>query len=372
MFVEVSVDDTVAAKVLRAMADCVFVLAVDGSIASVNDAAARLLGRGGLIGMRFLDVCADKHAATRSMKSVAYTGDELRREEIDLLAASGEVIPASVVATAVLGDDGFLEAIVLVARDLRETRRLVAELAAARDHLEARLGDTERQLVHAERLATLGTLAGGIGHELNNIAAIQMGTVELLIRCLPATGEHAELLTDLGRVGEHVSTHANRLLRLARPGPDYGEVIDLRDIVTATVSLLRGARKLRSVSVSTELGDDAVPVTVSRPRIEQILVNLVINAADALGKNGSIRIGVRREGQRAVCEVIDDGPGIDPAILEQIFEPFFTTKDPERGTGLGLVVARQIARSYGGDLRVESQPGQGARFWFDLPLGNGS
>jgi signal transduction histidine kinase len=121
--------------------------------------------------------------------------------------------------------------------------------------------------------------------------------------------------------------------------------------------------------MALELGDEPLTVTVNRTRIEQILVNLVTNAVDAIGMDGTVTVAVRptEDGKRVVVEVRDTGTGIAPDDLEKIFEPFYTTKGAERGTGLGLPVVREIVTSYGGDLTVESKLGVGTTFRFDLP-----
>jgi signal transduction histidine kinase len=122
--------------------------------------------------------------------------------------------------------------------------------------------------------------------------------------------------------------------------------------------------------VVTEVGPEPLIVTVNRTRIEQILVNLVVNAVDAIGDgNGTITVDVHpsADGKRVVCEVRDTGGGIAPENLAKIFQPFFTTKPEDKGTGLGLPVARGIVESYGGTLSVTSTPGVGTTFTFDLP-----
>ncbi len=134
--------------------------------------------------------------------------------------------------------------------------------------------------------------------------------------------------------------------------------------------MLRGAGKLRRLAVITEVGSEPLIVTVNRTRIEQILVNLVVNAVDAIGeRNGSITVDVHpsNDGTRVVCEVRDTGSGIAPEHLERIFQPFFTTKPEDKGTGLGLPVARGIVESYGGSLVASSTAGTGTTFRFDLP-----
>ncbi|MGE3455448.1 MAG: sensor histidine kinase [Kofleriaceae bacterium] len=135
------------------------------------------------------------------------------------------------------------------------------------------------------------------------------------------------------------------------------------------VVMLKAAGKLRHIEVVTSFGSEHLVVTVNRTRIEQILVNLVVNAVDAIGKDrGTIKIHCRtsEDGARVITTVADSGTGIAADQLERIFEPFFTTK-PEHGTGLGLPVAKEIVQSYGGQLVVESKVGAGTSFTFDLP-----
>lgn len=358
------------------MADAVFVLGPDGRVATTNGAACRLLDytESELVGKVFGELCIDASAGARSMQmSAAQTGDELRRDEIDLASSSGQSIPVSLVASALLDEDGYLDSIVMVARDLRETRRLVAELAAAKRDVEAKLAETEKQLIRAERLATVGTLAGGVVHELNNMAMVHMAAVMKLRNSAGDDPDLLDVAEDLDRVGEHISDHSRQLLRLARPGPDFVEPVDIGDIAGGTVAMLEGARKLRYVEVALELPESPVHVTVNRTRIEQILVNLIINAADAIDGQAAGRIRVRVELEpgagRVACTVADNGSGIAADAIDSIFEPFFSTKAPGRGTGLGLAVARDIARSYGGDLSVlASAPGEGTTFRFDLPV----
>jgi two-component system, NtrC family, sensor kinase len=141
-------------------------------------------------------------------------------------------------------------------------------------------------------------------------------------------------------------------------------------VIRDVVAMLRGAGKLRRIDVAMSLGSEPLTVTVNRTRIEQILVNLIVNAVDAIGSRpGAITVAVRasEDGKRVVCEVRDTGPGIPPDLIDKIFEPFFTTKPEDLGTGLGLPVASEIVSSYGGTLSVHSKVGSGTTFRFDLP-----
>ena len=157
-------------------------------------------------------------------------------------------------------------------------------------------------------------------------------------------------------------------MQLARPGPDHVTPIDLNSVVRDVAAMLKLAGKLGRIDVVLDLPEAPIIVTVNRTRIEQILVNLLTNAADAVLPTGTITIVVRPSDdiQRIICSVRDTGSGIPGDLREKIFEPFFTTKG-EAGTGLGLPVVREIILSYGGKLAVDSVLGEGTTFTFDLP-----
>jgi PAS domain S-box-containing protein len=361
-----------AQHVLRAMLDAVIVVGLDGRIRYTNAAARELLGMTAaeLAGRPVVSVFASEEMAMRTTRMQApRAGLALRREEVQLQARDGTTIPVSVIASAVLDERGTLSAVVLVARDLRQIHALLAQVKAAKDDVERQLDEARRQLLHAERLATLGTLAGGVGHELNNIVAVHRAAVFELARLGDAVP--ADVVDDLRVVDDHLANHARRLLNLARPGPDTVEPLDLVAVVRSTVDMLNGAGRTKYVTVEVAAPDGPLPVRLNRARIEQILVNLIGNAADALGdrsSGGRIEVRARRAAGRAVCEVADNGSGIPPEVLGKIFQPFFTTKPADRGTGLGLSVVQQIVESYGGQIRVASEPGRGSTFTFDLPL----
>jgi signal transduction histidine kinase len=287
----------------------------------------------------------------------------------------------------VIDDKGALHGIVVVAHDVRELRGLLAdkeaEIARRRDaevqlrasnaSVERQLEETRTMLLLAERRATLGTLAGGVGHELRNIAQVQIAAVDELESGL-AAGEPIEalvrqLLPELQRVGEHIALHGNKLMQLARPGPDHVAPFDLNSIVRDVGMMLKLAGKLRHVELVLALGSEPLRVTVNRTRIEQILVNLVSNAVDAVGDaEGTVTIETfARDNTRVACRVRDTGAGISAEDMPRIFEPFFTTKSADRGTGLGLPVVRDIVTSYGGTLAVDSEVGKGTTFTFELP-----
>jgi PAS domain S-box-containing protein len=377
-------------NVIEAMVDAVLVVDVEGAVTLTNTAAARLTGYAveELRGMPIARLLSDETSGLRTVvRKRIGDGAVLRREESWLVPKTGAPIPVSVTGSPVMSEAG-LQGIVLVARDVREIRELLRtkeseiarrqkaedELRAAKASIEEQLDETRKSLLHAERRATLGTLAGGVGHELRNIAQIQVAAVDELLGALASDEDVTPLvralLPDLERVAEHITEHGKRLMQLARPGPDHVGPIDLNVVIKDVIAMLRGAGKLRRLEVITEVGPEPLIVTVNRTRIEQILVNLVVNAVDAVGdRDGTITVDVHpgADGRRVVCEVRDTGCGIAPDNLPRIFQPFFTTKTEDKGTGLGLPVARGIVESYGGSLSATSEVGVGTTFTFDLP-----
>jgi PAS domain S-box-containing protein len=375
--------------VIEAMVDAVVVIDGEGTITLANAGAEELSGysREELCKLRIAQLLGDEASGLRTVvRRRVEEGVVLRREESWLFAKSGERVPVSVTASPVVDPNGSLHGIVIVARDVRELRQLLVdkqheidrrtraetELLAAKASIEEQLAESRTQLLAAERLATLGTLAGGVGHELRNIAQIQVAAVDELAGAI-ARGEQLTTLTrrllpDLERVGEHVALHGERLMQLARPGPDRVEPIDLNDVVRDVAAMLKLAGKLGHVKLVLSLHDKQVRCSVNRTRIEQILVNLITNAVDAVGGSGTVIVLVSpsHDRTRAVCQVRDTGEGIAAANLDKIWEPFFTTKG-EAGTGLGLPVVRDIVTSYGGTITVDSAPGRGTTFTFDLP-----
>ena len=375
--------------VIEAMVDAVVVVDAEGRITHANSGAADLTNysRDELRGMPIAKLLVDDSSGLRTVvrKRIEH-GKVLRREESWLVTKDGERVPVSVTGSPVLDDQGTLQGIVLVARDGRELRQLLAdkeaeiarrkaaeeELRTAKSSIEEKLDQTRTQLLLAERRATLGTLASGVGHELRNIAQIQVAAVDELAGALRAeedvTAMAKQILPDLERVGDHITAHGNRLMQLARPGPDFVSPIDLNTVVRDVAAMLKLAGKLGRVELVLVLSAQPVIVRVNRTSMEQIFVNLIINAVDATNESGTITIDVRpRDDRRVMCQVRDTGTGIAPDLIEKIFEPFFTTKG-DLGTGLGLPVVREIVASYGGKLDVDSTVGVGTTFTFDLPV----
>ncbi len=249
-------------------------------------------------------------------------------------------------------------------RDLRERQR---------DDLARELARRVDELVRADRLATLGTLASAVGHELNNLATSFLLGLDALDRAaVDGAPPPPDALAALRRAYAGVTLHASQLLSLGRPGADRAALVDLGPTLDGVLDTLRSVGRLRDVRVELDLDPDLPCLLLNQTRVEQVLTNLIANAADALhetvDRERVLRLSARAlPSGRVECSVRDNGPGIPAHQLARIFEPYFTTKPPGRGTGLGLPVVRQIVESYGSELRVDTREGLGTTFTFDLP-----
>jgi signal transduction histidine kinase/DNA-binding response OmpR family regulator len=232
------------------------------------------------------------------------------------------------------------------------------------------------QLAASEQLATLGQVAAGIGHEINNPTAYVISNLGYVREQLAALRQGAKVdLDELeqaildAREGAHrISDIVRDMRALARTDDEAGGWFDLNEAIRSALRIARVETSQRA-SVETQLAE-GLQVRGNPGPVSQVFVNLLVNAAQALagweGSRKEIRIIARREQDRAVIEVGDTGPGIPPERLHRLFQPFFTTKG-STGTGLGLSISRNIVRRFGGDIAVSSVPGQGTVFTVSLP-----
>ncbi len=225
----------------------------------------------------------------------------------------------------------------------------------------------ESQLRQSQKMEAVGRLAGGVAHDFNNLLQAVLSTYEVVRRRVDETAASAAALDELGAHIRRGTAITRQLLLFARRTVSAMESCELNVIVSDAGSLLR--RLVReNIRFELDLGDDPLPVRADRGQIEQVLVNLVVNACDAMPDGGELSITTRNDDGRAVLQVRDSGTGIGAEVIPRIFEPFFTTKGAGRGTGLGLAVVQGIVTDHGGRVDVETLPGEGATFTVSLPL----
>jgi signal transduction histidine kinase len=259
-------------------------------------------------------------------------------------------------------------------------------LAAAFNRMAANLEKSNRELIQSEKLAAIGQLAAGIAHEIGTPLNVISGNAEyLLMEAEARTGQTEELkviVAEVGRIAELVK----RLMAFARQEEPRIEPIGMAELVESVLALLRRQIEKQGIRVEVGLAPDLPKIQGDRDQLQQVLLNLVMNAWQAMPEGGRLRVtgglcakggkGEERQGRSTPpgwmeLAVEDTGVGIPAANLQKIFEPFFTTKGVGRGTGLGLGIVHRIVASHGGEVRVASQEGEGSRFVVLLPIDRG-
>lgn len=230
----------------------------------------------------------------------------------------------------------------------------------------------EGQLLQSEKLAAIGTLVSGVAHELNNPLTSIAGLSEFLLSnpSVPAAPEHLRVINDQA---ERASRIVRNLLAFARRSPAEAAALDMSDLVQRTLSLMSYELRQAGVDLILDTPAGLPPVRGNRDELQQVVLNLVVNASYAMrqlpeGRPRRLTVSVSQVDGRVALKVSDTGPGMTREIAAQIFDPFFTTKPPGEGTGLGLFLCYGIAESHGGTLSVETAPGEGATFTLSLPM----
>ncbi|WLT32887.1 sensor histidine kinase [Geothrix sp. PMB-07] len=247
-------------------------------------------------------------------------------------------------------------------------RHELSQLARAFNDMTSNLADTHRQLAQADKLASVGRLAAGIAHEINNPLTGVLSYASLLRKRMEHDASACEDLDVIVRETVRCRGIIRGLLDFARPAAPARKPMDLNDVIRRSVSVVMTQLSLHQVDLSLGLAPDLPTVQADANQIEQVVVNLLLNAADAIGEAGGHIRATTRLGPGDTIELLlqDSGHGIPAEDLPRIFEPFFTTKG-NHGTGLGLAVSWGIMEAHGGALEVQSELGQGTCFTLRLP-----
>ncbi len=240
--------------------------------------------------------------------------------------------------------------------------------------------EVERQLVHSQKMDSIGTLAGGVAHDFNNLLTTILGYTELLKRELKGSESATMKLMQIEKSSNRAAELTGQLLAFSRRHPTVLHVFNLNDLVVETMDMIRSTVPA-SIDVQFQPAEGVPNIEADSTQIQQILINLILNAKDALGGNGHIIISTRIGGDTqassglpasemsyAILEVEDNGVGIPRDVLHRIFEPFYTTKEVGKGTGLGLAMVYGIIKKHNGFIEVTSALGEGTKFSAFLPV----
>ncbi|HQW87233.1 MAG TPA: ATP-binding protein [Flavobacteriales bacterium] len=241
----------------------------------------------------------------------------------------------------------------------------MAQLIERQEHREQRM-KMEAHLRHNDRLMLLSELTAGIAHELNTPLGNVLGYAELLKtnETDPARREDLQRIIDSAIIGREV---VKKLMYFSCEMPSQFRVLDVNELITGALRLVRRQCEERQVQVETRFAEALPPVRLDPVQFEQVIINLVLNALTAMPAAGALRITTHGDAGRVCIDVTDNGSGIAPDVLPRIFQPFFTTKPAGEGTGLGLSLVHGIVQGHNGSITVGSTLGEGTTFHLTFP-----
>ncbi|MFZ1984815.1 MAG: ATP-binding protein, partial [Desulfatitalea sp.] len=343
--------------------DFIFTLDGEGRLLSVNSFTATCFGGTAeeLVGQG-VDRLFTPQIAARQIKIVqnVYETGKSVRDEFEWTVGDTPIwISANFMPLK--NEAGRMNAVLCIARDITENKRL------------------ERFLINTEKLASLGTLAAGVAHEINNPLGVMLGFCDLLVRKKAPGSQEYEDLKIIERQGLQCKQIVENLLSFARVGQEKTADTDLNECLAEIIKVVRHSLEMKTIELRTEFTTTLPRVRGDDRQLQQVFLNLINNAAAAMPVGGrlTIRTGPVAGCQRVVVQMQDQGTGIAPEHLDHIFEPFFTTKPEGEGTGLGLFVSYGIINKYGGTITCESQTHnggekpQGTTFTVELPTHTG-
>jgi len=394
-----TVSRTYVENILASMVDTLVVVNPDATIRTVNEAMADLLGyeRAELEGKPATMLFATASAAAEEQEEEGslFKGtrlDQLVKEgavrsvSLTYRAKDGTRIPMNFNGSVMCDKEGKLLGIVGVARDMREINKFIDEMKARAEELQAAydtLRETQYQLVQTAKLTALGEMAAGVAHELNQpLHGIKLIVQDVLrdiekdrfdVASFPS---EAKQIVNLVRKMGDIIDHMRRFTRSPEERLRTEEV-DVNASVSAALTLIGEQLRVHNIELTEDLAP-TLPSTTGDPNsLEQVFINLITNARDAIGqrmerenrRSGKITIRSFLLNETELCvDVEDDGGGISPAVRDRIFEPFFTTKEAGKGTGLGLSICRTIVGEYGGRIELDLEEYSGCCFHVILPV----
>ena len=253
--------------------------------------------------------------------------------------------------------------------------QLYAEVKAFNEELEQRveertkeLEETQAQLMQSEKLASIGQLAAGVAHEINNPLGVILGFTQVILKKLGKTDPLCKPLSSIEREGLRCKKIIQGLLDFSRRSPHTVQPVNLNDVLEAACQLSEYQISLENVNIVKGYAPNLPQVQGNANQLQQVFTNLVINAYHAMPNGGTLRLVTRAAGDKVQAIVSDTGVGIPSEHLKNIFDPFFTTKEVGKGTGLGLSISYGIIESHGGKIEVGSQMGVGTTFVVTLPV----
>jgi PAS domain S-box-containing protein len=350
-------------NILHSLVNGIVTLDLEGRVVTLNGSAEELLGCSAAArGRPVAEVLAHAPELVAILRAAIQwrTG---RTSTVTLPGRAGGTVPVEITTATLKGGEGQDLGVIVIARDLTAVRAL------------------EAQLRQAQKMEAVGRLAGGVAHDFNNLLTVITGRSQLLLLKLPPESPLRRDVELVEETAHRASALTRQLLAFSRKQMVQPRVVDLNEVVRSMETML-GRLIGEDITLTTRLDQTAGCVRADPAQLEQMIVNLAVNARDAMPLGGrltletsSVRIDETRARQHVGLRpgphvrlvVRDTGVGMDGLIKAHLFEPFFTTKGPGKGTGLGLATVYGIVTQSGGAIRVDSEPGQGATFTIELP-----
>ncbi|MFH1993658.1 MAG: ATP-binding protein, partial [Pseudomonadota bacterium] len=369
-------------SIIQNFLDTLIVVDAEAKMQTMNPATCNLLGytEEELIGQPIGVIFAEEEEARRffqffrgSEKAQALgPQDVIRNRELTCRAKDGRLIPMSFNASVITDEGGNVTGVVAGAKDITDLKQITEKITKINEELRAEITERKRleaQLIHSTKMASLGVMASGIAHEIRNPLAVCSSAAQFLLE-----NPHDRVLREqcADKIYSNVQRAARiieNLLKFARPSAADRGRVDLNETLEATLSLTENQIALQQIKLSRQFAEDLPPVIGSSSLLQQVFLNIIFNAANAMPGGGKLTISTLVNPEReAEVRFADTGCGIPQEHLDNIFDPFFTTMPVGRGTGLGLSVSYGIIQQHGGSIEVESSVGAGTTFTVKLPL----
>lgn len=377
---ELAVANEFADNIIRSMSSALIAVDSGGAVTMINDATEALFGytRDALVGGpldRLLPPGQEDRWSWPALSRRMRLEGPIHGEETTWQSRPGAFLPVSVSCSPLSDRFANVTGAVLVVTDLREAKRRIAEAQAATAAARARARELEDanaalqllqdELVRAAKMSSLGRLAAGVAHELNNPLGGILLYSDLLLEDTAESDPRRSNLTKIAQLAARCREIVRGLLDFARPAESRESNVDVHALLRSTLAILEGQEVFHNVTVDWRLCDEAPRILAAPAQLQQAFTNIFVNAVEAMDGNGTLVIETARGALGSlVVKVSDTGCGISPEDVEHLFEPFFTRKDD--GTGLGLAITYGIVERHGGDIEVESAEGKGTTFTVTL------